>query len=194
MAVDERALADSIHALTSAFADLEGPPVLAASTHLSAIVAAAADLLGVESVGILLLDDLGILRAAASTTTTAARLEEAQQRLGIGPGHDTIARRGTVGVANLAEVPDYAPLMSAIEPLRMCAVLSAPIWVGRDVVGNLNLIRGEVHRWTEAEARATAAYAEVVGNLLGESARSGSRWFPTRQRETTDTGGEHHAH
>ncbi len=175
MAVDERALADSLDALTSSFAALDGPPVQAASAHLSSIVAAAADLLGVESVGILLLDESGVLRAAASTTATAARLEEAQQRLGLGPGHDTIARRGTVSVADLAAVPDYAPLLAELAPVRVAAVLSAPIWVGTEVVGNLNLIHAEAHHWSESEARATAAYAEVIGYLLGDSARSRPR-------------------
>jgi GAF domain-containing protein len=145
-----------------------------ASAHLAAIVAAAADLLGVDSVGVLLLDDVGILRAAAFTTELAGRLEKAQQRLGIGPGHDSVARRGTVAVADLTAEPDYPPLVAELAPLRVGAVLSAPIWVEHDVVGNLNLIRVDPHPWTEQEARAAAAYAEVVGKLLGISARSGS--------------------
>jgi GAF domain-containing protein len=187
VAVDERALAASLDALTSSFDALTGPPVQAASAHLSAIVAAAADLFGVESVGVLLLDEAGMLRAAASTTMAAARLEEAQQRLGLGPGHDTVARRGTVGVEDLAAVPDYAPLVAELAPVRVGAVLSAPIWVGTEVVGNLNLIHLQAHRWSESEARAAAAYAEVIGNLLGDSARSEPR-LRMQHGDSTDTG------
>src|SRR5690242_1821567 len=128
MAVDEQALAASISALTHSLPRLDGPPVQSASTRLAAIVAAAADLLSADSVGILLLDDAGKLRAAASTSTVADRLEQAQQQLGIGPGHDSVARRGSVLVEDLATEPAYQPLAAELGPLRIGGVLSAPIW------------------------------------------------------------------
>ena len=192
MAVDEQALARSIDALTNSSANLAGPPVQSASAHLAAIVAAAADLLGVDSVGILLLDDIGRLRAAASTTELADRLELAQQRLGIGPGHDTISRRGTVRVQNLSDEPAYAPLLAELAPLRVGGVLSAPIWVEHEVVGNLNLIQSVAHSWSDQEARASTAYAEVVGRVLGISARPGS-YRPDGRTDASDSGGGQHA-
>lgn len=195
MAVDEQALTRSIDALTDSLANLDGPPVQTAATHLAAIVAAAADLLGADSVGILLLDDVGKLRAAASTTAVADRLESAQQQLGVGPGHDSMARRGTVLVHDLAAEPDYAALVDELAPLRIGGVLSAPIWVEHEVVGNLNLIRTDVHRWSEQEARATTAYAEVVGRVLAISAQP-SKYRPTAwngRPDATHSGGEHHA-
>jgi GAF domain-containing protein len=195
MAVDEQALARSIQTLTDSLPSLAGPPVQSAAAHLAAIVAAAADLLGVDSVGVLLLDDVGTLRAAASTTGVAGRLELAQQQLGIGPGHDTISRRGTVLVDDLSAEPAYAALMAELAPLQIGAVLSAPIWVEHDVVGNLNLIRTDAHSWSEQEARAATAYAEVVGRVLGVSARSGTYRpaFLAGRPDATESGGEHHA-
>jgi hypothetical protein len=195
MAVDEQALARSIDALTDSLPGLAGPPVQPAATHLAAIVAAAADLLGADSVGILLLDDVGRLRAAASTSALADRLELAQQRLGIGPGHDTISRRSTVLVQSLSDEPAYAPLAAELAPLRIGGVLSAPIWVEHDVVGNLNLIRTDAHFWSEQDARAAAAYAEVVGKLLGINARPGSYRpiAPDGRPDATNSGGGQHA-
>ena len=202
MAVDERALAASITALTSTLPELGGPPVTAASARLAEVVAAAADLLDVDSVGVLLLDVDGVLRAAASTSPVATELEELQQRVGLGPGHDTIARRGTVAVEELTAVPCYAPLVAELEAARprgpARAVLSVPIWVADDVVGNLNLIRTGTHRWSESESRAAATYAEVVGRLLGDSAaaratQARARAYRTEPRAGIDPGGGEHA-
>ncbi|HEU5269801.1 MAG TPA: GAF domain-containing protein [Jatrophihabitans sp.] len=196
MAIDEQALAASIHGLTSTFRDYAGPPLQAASAHLAAVVAAAEDLLDADAVGIMLLDENGTLRAAASTSAITARLEQAQQRLGLGPGHDTIARRSTVLVENLTTDPAYTRLVAELTPLQVGAVLSAPIRVDGAVAGNLNLIRNTAHRWTESETRAAVAYAEVVGELLGASAQFG-RARPARQPAADGspdgTGGAEHA-
>jgi GAF domain-containing protein len=172
MAVDEQALARSIDTLTNAFEALAGPAVQPMAAHLSAVVAAAAELLGVDSVGILLLDEAGTLRAVAASTTMAAALELAQQQLGTGPGHDATRRRGIVRITDLATVPAYQPLLAELGQLSVRAVLSAPIWIAAEVVGNLNLIKTQAHSWTDSEARAATAYAEVVGRLLGLGARS----------------------
>jgi GAF domain-containing protein len=197
MAVDEQALSESIDGLIHSLAALAEPSVQPTAAYLAEIVAAAADLLDVDSVGIMLLDDAGVLRAAASTSEAAAQLEQAQQRLGLGPGHDSTRRRGTVLVEDLAAEPAYAALAAELAPLRLGAVLSAPIWVERDVLGNLNLIRADVHHWSEQEARAAAAYAEVVGKVLGISAWSAGpvpdgRTPPNGRRHTTP-GSERHA-
>ncbi len=194
MPVDERALTESLDMLVGLLESMAGPPVQPISAHLKVIVAAAADLFGVESVGVLLLDGDGALRAVASSTTVAAALEQAQQQVGIGPGHDAQARRGSVLVEDLTAVPEYAPLLVAIEPLTVRAVLSAPIWVDSEVVGNLNLVRTDVHRWTSVEARSATAYAEVVGRLLGLAAQSRKagpimKWVvPTGPADTIDPG------
>ena len=195
MAVDEQALAESIDELIHSLAALAGPPVQPTAGYLAEIVAAAADLLDVDAVGIMLLDDAGVLRAAASTAEAAARLEKAQQRLGLGPGHDSMRRRGNVLVDELAAEPAYAALAAELAPLRLGAVLSAPIWVERDVVGNLNLIRADVHSWTDQEARAATAYAEVVGKVLSISARPGKHRSTAQDGRpgATDSGGGHHA-
>ncbi|MFL6162516.1 MAG: GAF domain-containing protein [Jatrophihabitantaceae bacterium] len=182
MAVDEQALADSILGLTGALQAVDGPPVQPVSAYLMRIVTAAEDLLAADSAGILLLDEAGTLCAVASSTELAGALERAQQRLGLGPGQDTLARRGSVLVTDLTSVPGYAPLLAELGPQPVRAVLSVPIWVDAEVVGNLNLIRTEVHDWTDTEVRAAEAYAEVVGRLLGMSVQSWSSGPAGRRR------------
>jgi len=190
MAVDEQALADSIDALSGALHAVDGPPVLSLVSRLAEIVAAANELLGVDAVGVLLLDEVGMLRAVASSGAVAAALEQAQQRLGVGPGHDTLARNGSVLVADLTLVPAYRPLLAELDRFSVRAVLSAPIRIAAEVIGNLNLIRLDVHHWSQAEAQAAEAYAEVVGRLLQMGASTGSTepgWdelFPAAAAET----------
>lgn len=193
MAVDETALANSISLLSAAVRSIDGPPVHLISTQLTAIVGAAAEVLGVDCVGVLLLDEGGRLRSVASSTAVAAALELAQQQLGMGPGHDSQTGRRTVAVADLAEVASYAPLTAEVAPLGVRAVLSAPIWCGDLVVGNLNLIRAQGRAWTETEISAAEAYAGVVGRLLGlaSDAWAGGS-LVSRLRNTTQLDGSEH--
>ncbi|HTZ43329.1 MAG TPA: GAF domain-containing protein [Jatrophihabitans sp.] len=194
MAIDETALAASLLSLTGAIRAIEGPPVHRLSARLTAIVGAAAEVLGVDSVGVLLLDETGRLRSVASSAAAAEALERAQQQLGLGPGHDTQAGRRTVVVPDLADVPSYAPLTAEVARLGVRAVLSAPIWCDGAVVGNLNLVRARAGSWTDAEAAAAEAYAGVVGRVLGLVAdvwTDGAR--PAWGRRARDNGGEHRA-
>jgi GAF domain-containing protein len=171
MPVDEQALARSIDLLSGALLAVDGPPVPSLASRLAEIVAAANDLLGADAVGVLMLDETGLLRAVASSSATAGALELAQERLGIGPGHDTLAGNDSVLVTDLAAVAAYAPLLTEVGQPAVRAVLSAPIRIEAEVVGNLNLMRLDVHHWSEAETRAAEAYAEVVGRLLQMGAR-----------------------
>jgi hypothetical protein len=52
------------------------------------------------------------------------------------------------------------------------AVVSGPVWVGRQIVGNLNGMRPDVHEWSSSEVAAVEAFAGVIGTLLGLTARS----------------------
>lgn len=188
MPVDEQALADSIGVLSVALHAVDGPPVLSLVGHLGRVVAAARDLLGVDSAGVLLLDDAGMLRAVASSGTAAEALELAQQQLGVGPGADTVARNASVLVPDLAAVPAYALLLAELESSTIRAVLSAPIRIEAEVVGNLNLFRLDVHHWSAAETRAAEAYAELVGRLLqlGARAQSTDQVFSAIHADATD--------
>lgn len=192
MPVDEQALAESIDLLSIGLHAVDGPPVPSLVSHLAQIVAAANDLLGVDAVGVLLLDETGTLRAVASSSPAAGALELAQQRLGIGPGHDTMAREASVLVDDLAAVPAYAPLLAELDPPTIRAVLSAPIRIEAEVVGNLNLTKLDAHHWSVAEARAAEAYADVVGRMLQMGARVQSA-EPLRTAALFDGGSERNA-
>ena len=117
--------------------------------------------------GVLLLDDADRIRTAAVTAPSATALEAAQERLLLGPGVDVQRLRRVVTVSDLAEDPAYRPLWDEVAGAGVRGVLSAPVWVGHEVVGNLNAITERVHEWSDAERRAGAAYASLVGSVAG---------------------------
>jgi len=139
--------------------------------RLSAVVTAAADLLRVESVGLLLLDDADRVRCVAATGDAAEVLERAQETLVVGPGVDALTGRETVAVTDLADEPRYEPLWSAVAGHGVRAVLAAPITLGGQVVGNLNALELQPHPWSAVQRRCAEAFAGIIGQMLGLAAR-----------------------
>jgi GAF domain-containing protein len=138
----------------------------ALAVRLARVVESAVETLGVDSVGLMLLDQHDALRIAGFTSSPASVLEHVQIEIGEGPGIDASERAETVAVADLAESPEYAELWRQVAETGIRAVLASPVWVWGSVVGNLNAVRHEAHRWTETEIRANEAYAKVVGVTL----------------------------
>ena len=106
---------------------------------------------------------------------SASALETAQERLLLGPGVDVQRLRRVVTVCDLAEDPAYRPLWDEVADAGVRGVLSAPVWIGHEVVGNLNAITEGVHDWSDAERRAGAAYASLVAQLLVSATRAARR-------------------
>jgi GAF domain-containing protein len=167
-------------------------------------LSAAGAVLGVDRVGLMLLDEHGELVAVGASDAASGRLEHVQQRLGVGPGWDAMSTGQPVAVADLAaplgEHRDYAVVWRALQDADIhdrsgsligasaasCvrAVLSVPVRSGGEMVGNLNAICEQVGPWTQRQIRAVQAYADVIGTLLTLSATAmnlgdgvyGSRW------------------
>jgi GAF domain-containing protein len=142
--------------------------------RLEEVVDAATVVLRVHSVGLILLDEDDRLRVAAATDDSAAALEAAQARHGVGPGIDCMRSGTNIAVADLWAADGYASLRPELGGTAMRAVLSSPIRVDGSVAGNFNALHPEPHEWTAAQIRANAAYADVVGLALRSSAYAAS--------------------
>jgi len=165
MQIDDETLAYSLESLRSAAEPGEDEAASMAS-QLATVIAAARDVLGVDSVGLTLLDEWDRLRGVASSDPMAAALESAQARIGAGPGIDAISSGQTIAVDDLIEVEGYVELAQGVAATGIRAVLAAPVRVSDDVVGDLATIRTRRHRWSQSEIEATQTFAELIGELL----------------------------
>lgn len=174
------------------------PDESASVQRLGVVVTSAVELLGVDGIGVMLLDEDDVLRAVGSTDRSAAILEEVQAELHSGPGVDCTSRGESVAVSDLASDPAYADLWARVQHTRVRAVLSAAVRVRGIVTGNLNAVMYRPHDWTADEILASEAYANVVAvtlDLAGRTAdaahqlnRLRSRWRLVRMSDATGTG------
>lgn len=152
------------------------------TARLSVLVSAAVELLGVESVGLSLLDDADRVRTVAFTGRAAEALELAQEESRGGPGIDAQKSRATVAVEDLAGDPRYRRLGEKVTGSGIRAVLAAPVRLEGQVVGNLNAVLATPHVWSAAQRRAADALANLVGQLLLLAAQAEGRAAATNGR------------
>jgi hypothetical protein len=136
------------------------------ASQVDPVVAAAAEVLGVDSVGAMLVDAHGALRLLGASDDLARVMEAAQIAAGDGPGIETLHTGNDVAIADLATVTRWREWAARLHEAGARAVLSSPITVSDVVVGNLNSIIRRPHVWTPAEIRAQRAYARVIGAML----------------------------
>jgi GAF domain-containing protein len=138
--------------------------------QLWTVMAAAVEILTVDSAGLLLVDDHNRLRTVGFTDQPASTLDDSQLEIGQGPGIDSWQRHETVAVTDLAAVPAYNALWTRICACGVRAVLSLPLHSQGVMIGSLNLVRNRAHAWTAIEIRAGQACAKVVSVTLALAA------------------------
>jgi GAF domain-containing protein len=189
MAVDEAAFTASLITL---LARVDLPPSTDQQQllgRLDEVLRATTLVLGVDSVGLMLLDDSDALRVVGTTDDAAAALEVAQLELRIGPAIDCLRTGRCVSVDDLATGADYPAvwnwLTSHPRPPAsdVRSVLSVPVPVRGETVGTLNALHHAPQSWDTAQVRAVEAYAGLIGILL----RLGAA-IPTDRGSTLPTG------
>jgi GAF domain-containing protein len=173
MAVDNAAFTSSLITLL----DRADVPLRAGEEDVQArladVLSAATGVLGVDSVGLMMLDGDDVLRVVGVSDAAAAAIEGAQQRLRVGPGVDCVRSGETVTVDDLSASTEYAAVWEAVRDrpdgasgAGVRSVLSAPVRVRGETVGTLNALHRDPQRWHESQVRAVAAYASVIAILL----------------------------
>jgi hypothetical protein len=173
MPVDSGALASSLQKILSTLDVPPTAPRQELGQRIGDVLSAASEVLGVGSVGLMLLDDADALRVVGVSDQVVAALEVAQQRLGVGPAIDSLRTSRTVAIDDLAESPAHRELWRWLRDGAQTpgagvarAVLSAVVRVRGDVVGTLNAVQTDPQRWSPDQARAVQAYADIIGVLL----------------------------
>ena len=134
---------------------------------LRQVVDDAADLFGVDGVGLMFLDEDRALRYVGTTDRAATALERAQQDTGEGPCLDSLVLDAIVITEDLASDERYPALGLLAVRHGVAAVLGLPVHVGGAAVGTLNAYHREPRKWEPTEINALRAYVAVLEALLG---------------------------
>lgn len=138
------------------------------------VVAAAVPVLQVDAVGLTLLDDTDRPRVAAASDEQAALVELEQLACDEGPGIDAVRSGIAVRMEDVAGAERYPALAGRLEEVPAAALLATPVHVDGSVVGSLTASMRAPHHWTDAQARAAAAYADVLGLAMRVNAQAGA--------------------
>ena len=134
---------------------------------LHEVVAAAALLLAADGAGLMLADQARVLRWVTATGEAERAFERAQRDLGEGPCIDAFLLDQVTWTADLRVDRRWPRLGPTARSNQIRGVLSAPVSLAGQVLGTCNVIRWTPRAWTEAEINSVAAFATVIGRLLG---------------------------
>jgi GAF domain-containing protein len=157
--------------------------------RLGEVLSAATEVLGVDSVGLMMLDEDDVLGVVGVTDAAAAALEAAQQQLAVGPGVDCVRDGASVAVDDLSRDERYAAVWERVGGRSdgasgsggLRSVLSVPVRVRGETVGTLNAFHRAPQHWDGTQVRAIEAYGAVIAILLRlEAASRGDTGEPVR--------------
>lgn len=168
---------------------MTGEPTGQVADRLDELVMSVAELLGVECVGLLMRDDVDRLRMVSSSGPAAAGLEHAQEITGVGPGPDAQLTGVPVAVTDVLAVAPYADLAPRVRGGGVRAVLSVPVLVGQEVVGNLNAVDPDPHPWSDRQHIDMQSFAALIADLLVLSAAGRGQDVPTLAGHLADVDG-----
>ncbi len=134
--------------------------------RLDEMVKIAAAIFEVAGAGLMLVDERSRLSLVGASDEAGRALEWAQQHAGEGPGIEATRRRELVVVSDLSREGRWAEIARAVAPFGIVSVISAPICLGGESVGNLNLFDRVAREWTQAERAGMNAFAGVAAALL----------------------------
>jgi GAF domain-containing protein len=134
---------------------------------LHEIIAAAVPLLRADGVGLMLADRQGALRWVTATNEAEQAFEQAERDLGEGPCIDAYTGGRVIWTSDLRSDPRWPRLGPAARTNQVRGVLSAPVVLDDQPIGTCNALTTTARDWTEADAGAVAAFAVVLGRLIG---------------------------
>ena len=145
---------------------------LSLQAALERVVQTAAELFKVAATGLMLVDDEQRLRNVAASDPRMDLLERAHLEAGDGPALEALDRGQFVYSGVLQDDERWPAFRAVAVPLGLHAVLAAPIRGGGDRVGVLAMLSDDRHPWSDAEAQAAVAFAELVSVLIVKAMRA----------------------
>lgn len=164
MPIDRKSVKRELRLLLQGVDGLAGDGLAAA---LQRVAEAATMVLRAQGAGVMLADEHEVLRCAAASGPPGRGLATAQERLGVGPAHDSYASEMPVASRDVTSDGRWPDLRHLIYRAAVRAVLSTPLTLpGGRPIGALNLHSSRERDWEVGEIAASMAFAGVVASLI----------------------------
>ena len=150
---------------------LRGPAdAVPAPGDLSAVLQQLVDtvkaVLTADGVGLMLADEGGHPRTAATTDAVAELVEKVQEDFAEGPCLAAYDRGEPVAVTDLAADPRWVRLATVVGQVSVRSVASVPVRLAGVVAGTLNCFATSVRAWRPEELGALEVFAELVAEVV----------------------------
>ena len=134
--------------------------------RLGRVVEATRTVVGVDGTGLTLISEDGQPRWVAVSDAAMQLLEEVQHDFGEGPCLAAFAEDRVVAVEDLRRELVWDRIAVVVRQLQVRGVLSAPVRLGDQPVGSLNVYASQPRAWSPAEVQALGAFAVVTAELV----------------------------
>jgi GAF domain-containing protein len=156
--------------------DLEpGEPPGDVVQALQGVCKAAAELLGVDGSGVLLVDEGRVQRSTAASDEGGHLLEVHQEAVREGPCVDAMMYDRFVATSDVATDERWPRLALVMADTEVAAILGAPIHVGGQAVGSLNVYRSSPYDWDGSDIAAVESFAAIASHLLSLALAASSK-------------------
>lgn len=142
---------------------------------LREVCEAAAELLGVDGSGLLMVDEGRVQRSTVATDDHGRELEEHQEALGEGPCVDALMIDTTVHTADVTRDERWPRLAKVLSDRSVRAVVGAPVHVGGQPVGSINAYRMEPYEWDDSDLAALGQLSVIAGRVLSTALLASSK-------------------
>ena len=133
---------------------------------LELVVQSSHALFNLAGAGVMIFDDLDVLRYVAASDKRARVLEKAQEQTAQGPCVDAAVYGVIVESADVVTDPRWPELATRLDGQGVNGVLGVPLRITSAVVGSLNVYAESRHVWDGSERTAIQAFEGFVERLL----------------------------
>jgi GAF domain-containing protein len=133
---------------------------------LELVVRSSHDVFRLAGAGVMIFDDLDVLRYVAATDERARILEEVQEQTAEGPCVDAAVYGTTVESTDVVSDTRWPALATRMSGRGVSGVLGVPLRISGAKVGSLNVYTDSRHEWDASERAAIEAFEEFVEQLL----------------------------
>jgi GAF domain-containing protein len=133
---------------------------------LQDICVATAEVLHMDGSGVLLVDEGRVQRSTAASDDSGHLLEIHQEAVGEGPCVDALMYDRFVTTHDVSTDERWPRLAYLMAETDVRAILGAPIHVGGQTIGSLNVYRSTPYDWDDSDVRAVQSFAAIAGHVL----------------------------